>query len=229
MTDYAYELNGDRVSREGFYAVACDPRRSVAVQACAGAGKTWMLVSRILRALLEGAPPHEILAITFTKKAAGEMRERLHHWLQEFAGADDATLLRELVMRGVAPDAAAAQVQPLRELYSCLLATGRPVQIRTFHSWFAALLRTAPLLTLERLGLPARHELLENDKDAVAQVWRRFHDAVLRDAQARADYEACIAAHGRSQTQKALHAALDKRVEFALADQAGVVQGSVQT
>ena len=109
------------------------------------------------------------------------------------------------------------------------LATGRPVQIRTFHSWFAALLRTAPLLTLERLGLPARHELLENDKDAVAQVWRRFHDAMLRDAQARADYEACIAAHGRSQTQKALHAALDKRVEFALADQAGVVEGSVQT
>ena len=62
--------------------MACDPRRSVAVQACAGAGKTWMLVSRILRALLEGAPAHEILAITFTKKAAGEMRERLHQWLQ---------------------------------------------------------------------------------------------------------------------------------------------------
>ncbi len=228
-SSFAYEVNRRRVPREAFYAIACDPRRSVAVEACAGAGKTWMLVSRILRARLEGAPPHEILAITFTKKAAGEMRERLHHWLQEFAGADDATLLRELVMRGVAPDAAAAQVQPLRELYARLLATGRPVQMRTFHSWFAALLRTAPLLTLERLGLPARHELLENDKDAVAQVWRRFHEAVMRDAHARADYEACIAAHGRSQTQKALHAALDKRVEFALADRAAVVEGSVQT
>ena len=42
-------------SRERFYAIACDPRRSVAVEACAGAGKTWMLVSRILRALLAGA------------------------------------------------------------------------------------------------------------------------------------------------------------------------------
>ena len=40
-----------------FYAVACDPRRSVVVEACAGAGKTWMLVSRILRALLDGAEP----------------------------------------------------------------------------------------------------------------------------------------------------------------------------
>src|SRR5688500_12985672 len=77
----AYEHNGARVSRDRFYAIACDPRRSVAVEACAGAGKTWMLVSRILRALLAGAKPHEILAITFTKKAAGEMRQRLHEWL----------------------------------------------------------------------------------------------------------------------------------------------------
>jgi ATP-dependent helicase/nuclease subunit A len=79
---FAYELNGQRVSRAAFYAVACDPRRSVAVEACAGAGKTWMLVSRMLRALLDGAQPHEILAITFTKKAAGEMRQRLQEWLR---------------------------------------------------------------------------------------------------------------------------------------------------
>ena len=73
----AYEHNGRPVSREAFYAIACDPARSVAVEACAGAGKTWMLVSRMLRALLDGCAPHEILAITFTKKAAGEMRQQL--------------------------------------------------------------------------------------------------------------------------------------------------------
>ena len=67
----AYEHNGRPVSREAFYAIACDPARSVAVEACAGAGKTWMLVSRMLRALLDGCAPHEILAITFTKKAGG--------------------------------------------------------------------------------------------------------------------------------------------------------------
>ncbi len=226
--ELAYEINGRRVPAAEFYALACDPRRSVAVEACAGAGKTWMLVSRIVRALLDGAQPHEILAITFTKKAAGEMRGRLQEWLAEFAQASDEKLAEQLVMRGVPAQAAAPLVEPLRALYGRLLAHGRPVQIRTFHSWFAALLRTAPLALLEQLGLPARHELLEDDAQAIAQVWRRFHERVLQDGQARQDYTESIAAHGRSQTQKALHAALSKRIEFALADARGVVDASVR-
>src|SRR6218665_1679564 len=97
----AFEHNGQLVARQRFYEIACDPKRSVAVEACAGAGKTWMLVSRILRALMDGAQPHEILAITFTRKAAGEMRQRLHEWLSSFARADTATLKAELSARGI--------------------------------------------------------------------------------------------------------------------------------
>ena len=223
----AYEHNGERIERERFYEIACDPRRSVAVEACAGAGKTWMLVSRILRALLAGAQPHEILAITFTKKAAGEMRQRLMGWLAEFAAAPPDVLDAALAARGVAQPSA-HDIQALKGLYAQLLGSGRGVQVRTFHSWFAALLRNAPLAVLEQLALPARYELVEDDSEAIALVWRRFHSAVAAEPAARADFEASVAMHGRSQTRKALLAALAKRVEFALADAHDVVAGSVQ-
>jgi ATP-dependent helicase/nuclease subunit A len=229
MTDLAYEHNGVRIGRAAFYAIACDPARSVAVEACAGAGKTWMLVSRILRALLDGCPSHEILAITFTKKAAGEMRQRLQEWLAEFAHASPEKLEDELLARGVAPLAAAQAGAPLQQLYRVVLEAGRPVQIRTFHSWFAALLRTAPLSVLQMLGLPANYELLEDDSEAVAQVWRRFYAALLAQPDRHQDFLAVVALHGRFQTHKALEAALSKRVEFALADAEGVVDASIKT
>jgi ATP-dependent helicase/nuclease subunit A len=249
----AYALDGQPCTREAFYAVACDPQRNLVVQACAGAGKTWMLVSRILRALLDGQSaaagaqgvqpasdfaqhstlaPHTILAITFTKKAAGEMRQRLQEWLEEFAKADDGTLASELRHRGISSQIA---LQPngimrkqLSNLYQSVLESGRSVQIRTFHSWFAALLRGAPLAVLEQLGLPANYELLEDDSQAVAQVWRRFYAALQGSDALRATYFEAVAAHGRSNVDKALGSALDKRVEFGLADAAGVVAGSIR-
>ena len=54
-----------------------DPACSVSLVASAGSGKTWQLVSRILRLLLAGAEPGGILALTFTRKAAVEMHLRL--------------------------------------------------------------------------------------------------------------------------------------------------------
>jgi len=102
------------------------------------------------------------------------------------------------------------------------------VQIRTFHSWFAALLRNAPLAVLDQLGLPAGYELLEDDKEAVEKVWRRFNGAVAADPQAHADYLESVRIHGRFSTRKALLAVLDKRVEFTLADRHGVVESSVR-
>ena len=226
-TQAAYEHNGRPVSREAFYAIACDPARSVAVEACAGAGKTWMLVSRMLRALLDGCAPHEILAITFTKKAAGEMRQRLQEWLEEFSHKPLEELTVELIARGISPQGALDKREALQNLYRQLLEAGRPVQIRTFHSWFAALLGTAPLALLQQQGLPAHFELLEDDAEAVREVWPPFLQTVAESASLRADYEAVVARHGRSQTHKALAAALAKRVEFDLADEAGVVDASV--
>ncbi|MBC7602422.1 MAG: UvrD-helicase domain-containing protein, partial [Ramlibacter sp.] len=226
MSGPGYEHNDRLVDAAAFYAIACDPRRSCVVEACAGAGKTWMLVSRILRALLAGAQPEEILAITFTKKAAGEMRQRLHDWLAEFANSSPDALKHELKIRGVLHPTD-DEINALQGLYARLLAAGRPVRILTFHAWFASLLRNAPLAVMEHLQLPANYQLLEDDTEAVDLVWRRFHAALVAQPEARIDFVACVAAHGRSNTRKALQSALAKRVEFAFADEFGAVEKSV--
>jgi ATP-dependent helicase/nuclease subunit A len=225
----AYRADGAPVARAAFYALACDPRRSVVVEACAGAGKTWMLVSRILRALLDGAEPQEILAITFTRKAAGEVRERLNGWLREFgAPATPASRRVEaLVERGMTPAQAAAAEPALAALHEAVLIGGRGVEVRTFHAWFAQLLRAAPLELLAGLGLHRDAELIEEPAEHYGAVHRRFHAVLLGDAALRADHAALVARRGRHQVRRWLDAVLDKRVEFELADAAGTLDDSV--
>jgi ATP-dependent helicase/nuclease subunit A len=64
-------------------ARAVDPTRNVVLEASAGTGKTRVLVDRYVNLLRAGVEPDHILAITFTRKAAAEMRERIIDRLRE--------------------------------------------------------------------------------------------------------------------------------------------------
>jgi ATP-dependent helicase/nuclease subunit A len=125
-------------------SVALDPRRSVVVEACAGSGKTWLLVSRIVRLLLDGAQPSQILAITFTRKAAQEMQARLQEWLRDLAMKDERWVRTFFAERGIAT-LSDEQVALARSLYSTVLLAQPAITISTFHGWFMQVMQRAPL------------------------------------------------------------------------------------
>ena len=139
-------------------AIACDPKKSVIVSACAGSGKTWLLVARMIRLLLAGAKPSEILALTFTRKAAQEMRDRLYSLLEQFSTMSDEVLLDELCRRGLEEAEAKALLPQARLLYSKVLASPQSIVIDTFHGWFGRLLNAAPISAEVQPGFSLRED-----------------------------------------------------------------------
>src|SRR5688572_13547413 len=109
----------DRAGR----ARAIDPRFNVALEASAGTGKTRVLVDRYVNLLRLGVDPANVLAITFTRKAATEMRERI------------ITSLRAVAERGEIPP---SRWRELRDRTA-------DISISTIDAFCLSLLREFPL------------------------------------------------------------------------------------
>src|SRR5690606_14854182 len=85
---------------------AADPTRSIRVTASAGTGKTRVLADRVLRLVLAGCAPGQLLCLTFTKAAAAEMVARVQADLGRLATAPEQALQDELAaLLGRAPSA----------------------------------------------------------------------------------------------------------------------------
>lgn len=153
--------------------IALDPRHSVVVEACAGSGKTWLLVSRIVRLLLAGVEPGEILAITFTRKAAQEMQARLHEWLHLLAVQDDVAV-RQFLRERALDDIDDALLAKARGLYRDALLAQPAITINTFHGWFMQIIQRAPL----NAGVPVGMQLLERTSALREEAWQAFADSL---------------------------------------------------
>lgn len=131
------------------------------IRASAGTGKTYQLSNRYLGLLAAGVAPETILATTFTRKAAGEIFDRVLFRLAEAATQRKASeqLAQALKLNGF--------TQPqCRDLLLATLANQHRLRIGTLDSYFA---QQASAFALE-LGLPAGWRIGEVQEDADLQA-----------------------------------------------------------
>ena len=133
---------------------ALNPAESFIVQAPAGSGKTELLIQRYLQMLSLVNAPEEIVAITFTRKAAAEMRGRIINALEQVAYEQPAADAAAEITHSLAAQVIA---QDAKQEWQLLDNPGR-LRIQTIDSLTASLTRQMPILS----GFGAQPETLEN-------------------------------------------------------------------
>ncbi|QJQ33019.1 double-strand break repair helicase AddA [Sphingomonas lacunae] len=122
-----------------------DPEANAWMSASAGTGKTQVLTARIKRLLLDGVPPHAILAITFTKAGAAEMARRVRADLANWVRLKDADLRAELFAIGDRRFDDPVRLAFARTLFAKVIdAPGGGLAIQTIHSFCQTLLAGFP-------------------------------------------------------------------------------------
>ena len=165
-------------------ASAIDPTRSFCVSAPAGSGKTELLIQRYLALLARVQRPEQVLAITFTRKAAAEMRERVVRALQAAqqatpAGGAHQRTTRELARRAL--QAAARHGWHLVRDISRL-------NIRTIDSFCGALTRQMPVLS----EFGGQASLLDDAEQLYAEAVAELFRSVDQQHPAAADLAALM-------------------------------------
>jgi ATP-dependent helicase/nuclease subunit A len=165
----------DRAGR----ARAVDPRFNVALEASAGTGKTRVLVDRYVNLLRAGVDPSNILAMTFTRKAAAEMRERVLARLREAASRGEIPAGRWRELRDRTGDIAISTIDAF-----CLgLLREFPLEADLDPGFEVADDTEVPRLVDEALDrAPRVCRAVARDDDAVALVFAQLGERRVRGA-----------------------------------------------
>lgn len=156
---------------------ASDPRATVWVNANAGAGKTHVLVDRVVRLMLGGTEPSRIMCLTFTKAAAAEMANRLFDRLSRWIALDDAALREELRKLG-AEKADQSLLERARQLFTRALETPGGLKIQTIHAFCERVLQLFPV----EAGIVPHFTMLD-DRESLSLL-QEARNAVLTTAKA---------------------------------------------
>lgn len=148
-------------------AEALDVVRSFCVTAPAGSGKTELLIQRFLALLARVKRPEQVLAITFTRKAAAEMRERV---LQALQAARDKVAVEGEHQRVTRDLALAALESSDREQWHLARDISR-LNIKTIDSFCAGLTRQMPILSRFGGQAQAVDDATELYKEAVSELF----------------------------------------------------------
>jgi ATP-dependent helicase/nuclease subunit A len=158
---------------------ALDPHTSFAVSAPAGSGKTGLLTQRVLTLLATCDEPEEVLAITFTRKAAGEMQDRIMHALWQAADEPEPSDPHALRTWKIAQRV----LQRDRELHWNLLHSPQRLRVQTIDSLCRSITKQLPLAS----GIGAQPDTLEDTEQAYALAVRELFKLIEDDTPLRAD------------------------------------------
>jgi ATP-dependent helicase/nuclease subunit A len=152
---------------------ALDPATSFIVQAPAGSGKTELLIQRYLKLLGRVRRPEAAIAITFTRKAAGEMRARVLDALRKAAEGVQPESPHEEVTAELAREALTRD----RELGWRLLENPALLRVQTIDSLCATITRQMPWLA--RFGAPP--EITEKAEPLYREAARNLLERTLEE------------------------------------------------
>lgn len=162
-----------------------EPAQSFIVQAPAGSGKTGLLIQRYLRLLACVNEPEDIVAITFTRKAAAEMRERLMRALTQAGSTPCLAGIAETGFERMTRELASAALRRDIEAGWHVLDNPARLRIQTFDALCAALTRQMSVLS----GLGSQPETVEDASELYREAARATMHLVEGSDDAAQDVE----------------------------------------